>query len=372
MCTQLIPGGFFTSFLKRLLPVLFIAFHTMPATGQNVGIGTPTPLKRLSVNGTIMLDQHNTNSGTLDSAALLFGSSGGVGIISNKTAAGSINSLSFFTNNLMRMNISSAGNVGIGGLNNGGSRLHVVGTTSMTGSAEVGGNVVVEGDGIINSNFRVNGRIGVNGATNSNYGLIVNNSNSYFQGNITTTGTASIGGSLQVTGNANVGNNLSVVNDGIIENNFRVNGRIGINGPTNGSYGLMVNNSNSYFQGNVTATGTVNAAGDLTIKGNGHVRSNGPSNLKVSFISKSVDESINNGASASVLVNTGFTGGNGDVRVMVSQIMGDVGASVQWQRVNVMVSSVSNDGTCLLWLNNHSGANGIVKGTVYLTVIGKE
>jgi hypothetical protein len=341
-------------------------------TAQNVGIGTLLPQKTLTVNGTILLDQGNNNQGGLDSAALLFGTSGGVGIISNKTAAGSINSLSFFTNNNMRMNISAAGNIGIGGINNGGSRLYVMGTTNMTGSAEIGGNLNVEGDGIIDNNFRINGRIGINGATNGSFGLMVNNSNSYFEGNITTTGTASIGGTVQATGNVNVGSNLNVTNDGIINNNFRVNGRVGINGPTNGSFGLIVNNSNSYFQGNITATGTVNAAGDLTIKGNGHVRSNGPSNLRVSFIARTVDQHINNGASAAVLVNTGFTGGNNDVRVMVSQVMSDPGASVQWQRVNIMVSSVANDGTCNLWLNNHSGANGIVKGTVYLTVIGKD
>jgi hypothetical protein len=175
-------------------------------------------------------------------------------------------------------------------------------------------------------------------------------------------------------GNLTVGNTITVNNDGIIENNFRVNGRVGINGPTNGSYGLMVNNSNSYFQGNVTATGTINAAGNLTVKGNGHVRSNGPSNLRVGFISRNVDMHINNGSNASVVLDlSDFEGGNNDIRVFVSQIASDPGGTVLWAEVNVMVSSINSvNNTCLLWLYNNSGVNGILKGTIYLTVIAKD
>lgn len=312
---------------KKVLPAtIMLCLLQKSLIAQNVGIGTNAPQAPLHVVGTILSTHvHANQTGRFDQRI----------------------SINAEPNNSYRLYLNS-------------------------GHTFLGGNLIVENDGIIENNFRINGRIGINGATNGSYGLYVNNSNSYFQGNIIATGTANITGSVTTSGNLNAGNNLNVTNDGIIENNFRVNGRIGINGGTNGNYGLIVNNSNSYFQGNVTTTGTLSAAGNLIIKGNGHVRSNGPSNLRVSYISRSVDLHINNGGNASVLINTGFTGGDGDIRVMVAQIKSDIGASVPWQEVTVTVSSVSNDGTCLLWLYNHSGANGIVKGIVYLTVIGKD
>jgi hypothetical protein len=377
--------------------VLIISMINTLVLAQNVGIGTETPYKRFSVNGTILLDHNNTNTGGIDSAALLFGTAGGVGISSKKGGPGNVNNLSFYTNNQIRMMIGASGKVGIGGENTSGFLFRVFGTSQFTdnifvdgvmvaehanlsgelltgGNIHAGGDLSVADDGIIGNNFRVNGRVGINGPTNGSFGLFVNNSNSYFQGNISTLGTGSFTGSISTLGNLTVANTITVNNDGIIENNFRVNGRVGINGPTNGSYGLMVNNSNSYFQGNVTATGTINAAGNLTVKGNGHVRSNGPSNLRVGFMSRNVDMSINNGANAAVLVDlSDFEGGNNDMRVFVSQIASDPGGTVLWPEVNVMVSSVNSvNNTCLIWLYNNSGVSGTLKGTIYLTVIAKE
>jgi hypothetical protein len=360
-------------FLLAFILLIRMAFS---AYSQNIGIGTQSPLKTFSVNGTIMLDQNNANFGTLDSAALVFGSAASVGIVSKKTSGGLQHGMSLITNNMSRINITSFGFVGIN-TTSPSTWLHVDGGFRANG--------YVWGDGL----GRFDDRLAVGGNGLSTYKLYVHGGNSYFEGNGLFTGTlqanagiqtssAGLTGSISVGSNATVTGNLNVGNDGVFGGNFRVNGRIGVNGATNANYGLIVNNANSYFQGNTITTGNATVQGNtslqgnLTIQGNGHVRSNGPSNLRVGFISVPVDEVINNGASASVLVNTGFTGGNADVRVMVSQIMGDVGASVQWQRVNVMVSSVADDGKCLLWLNNHSGANGVVKGTVYLTAIGKD
>lgn len=360
--------------LKTIKPFGFALFliilFVLPAlniSAQNIGIGTPAPQKLLSVNGSIVLDQGNKNSGGLDSAALLFGTSGGVGILSKKMGVSPLNGLSFFTNNQNRLNIGSSGLVSITGALEGTSADFsanlIVGSTATIGaSAWIGNNLHVANDGIIENNFRINGRLGVLGATNANYGLIVNNSNSYFQGNTTTTGNATVQGALNVTGS------------GIIDENFRVNGRVGINGATNSNYGLIVNNSNSYFQGNTTTTGTVNANGNLTIKGNGHVRSNGTSNLKIGFTSKTVNVFIANGASVSVTANiSDFTGGVDDARVFVSQVVNDPTGFLSWSKVKITVMGVNaTDDTCLLWIHNTSGVSGDLKGTIYLTTIARE
>ncbi|HSK14350.1 MAG TPA: hypothetical protein VK907_14110 [Phnomibacter sp.] len=248
------------------------------------------------------------------------------------------------------------GRVSINGVPNDSYRLLV-----NNGHTFLGGNLNVANDGIIDNNFRVNGRVGINGATDASYGLIVNNSNSYFQGNTITTGTAFMQG------------NMIVSNDGIIDNNLRVNGRVGINGPTNANFGLYVNNSNSYFQGNVTVSGTLNAPGDLTIKGNGHVRSNGSSSLRVGFNSKYVNVNIPAGNSVAVQANiANFTGVVDNVRVMVAQVVNDNG-SLPWSLVNITVMGVNAaDNTCLLWLHNTASVAGVLKGTIYLTTIAKD
>ena len=344
-------------FYFLILTIVMLGTFFQMLFAQNVGIGLGNPIYPLHVAGTIKTNENLIASGT--------------GWIAGKVTIGEV-----VPNDEYKLRVIGGKTwtsiLTAGGAGWEGKMLSVHGDAKFSGGLEMNGtlsgvttaqaqNLQLSNDGIVEGNFRVNGRIGANGATNSNYGLIVNSSNSYFQGNTTTTGNALVQGSLNVTG------------DGIIESNFRVNGRIGINGATNANYGLIVNNSNSYFQGNVTATGTVSAPGNLIIKGNGHVRSNGPSNLRVGFNSKYVNLSINNGASVSVLANiTTFTGGNDDVRVFVSQVVNDNG-SVPWSEVKVTVMGVnSTDNTCLLWLHNTSGANGILKGTIYLTTIAKD
>jgi hypothetical protein len=326
-------------------------FFTQVLTGQNVGIGTDNPQAKLQVVGTVMATE-----GLVEDIMRVNGRVGinGPAHISYRLFVN--NGHSYFQGNTI-----TTGTATINGVVNAASNV------------SVGSNLNVANDGIIENNFRVNGRVGINGATNGSYGLMVNNSNSYFQGNTITTGTATIDGILTTGSNLSVGGTLNVANDGIVGNNLRVNGRVGINGPTNANYGLFVNSSNSYFQGNVTATGTVSAAGNLTIKGNGHVRSNGSSNLYIGFTSKYVNMAINNGATAAVSANISpFTGDNNDVRVFVAQVVNDNG-DVLWQKVKITVMGVNAaDNTCLLWLHNDSGANGVLKGTIYLTTIAKD
>lgn len=386
------------------LPVLmyiFIPGIFLPALSysQNIGIGTPNPQKLLSVNGSILLDQGNTNIGTLDSAALLFGTLGGVGISSQKSAGEMIWGLSLWTDNQPRINIRHNGNVGIG-TSDPVYNLHIIGSAYAS------------------SFFRApygyfSSRVGINGFGNESYRLHVNEGDSYFGGkgtfegaigvgaaNLTGhklyvsgtsqfTSTVNIGGILNGTSagftnnivvgtTASIGTNLTVGNDGIIEGNFRVNGRVGINGPTQSEYKLIVNGGNSYFQGNIvssgngTVMGTMNAAGDLIIKGKGHVRSNGSSNLRIGFDSRAMNVTIAGGGVVDVIANiTDFAGGASDIRVSIAQFDPDPAPQyVYWTYFDMKIYDVDPEtDQCRIRIWNRAASQYTLKGTLYLTSI---
>ena len=77
---------------------IFVSCITNSLKAQKVGIGTITPQKLFSVNGSIMLDQGNKNNGSIDSAALVFGSSAQVGILSRKTMGDNKDGIDIITN----------------------------------------------------------------------------------------------------------------------------------------------------------------------------------------------------------------------------------------------------------------------------------
>lgn len=185
--------------MKRilLLVVLLVMLQavTYSILAQSVGVNTPAPLKTLSVNGSLLIDQNNTNLGNLDSAALLFGTSN-VGIFSNKNG-GVVNSngLDFWTANTRRMVIGSNGLVGIN-----------LGNNSPTAFLDVNGSVRVRSGLTVNS------------------GLTVDNN-------------ASIGGNATVDGNMTIAGTASVGGKGIVRSNSATNLRMGF---TSGGYAITL------------------------------------------------------------------------------------------------------------------------------------
>ena len=345
---------------------------------QNVGIGTPNPQKLLSVNGSILLDQGNTNFGTLDSAGLKFGTLGGIGISSKQTEGPQKWNLSFWTNNQQRLSIMHNGNVGIG-------------TTEAQYKLTVNGGTYTSGDSYVAGDGTFAQSVGIGGFNNTAHKLRVSGS-SQFTGMVHMSGSLvgidanlssymAVGTYATIGTNATIGNNLNVGNDGIIDGNFRVNGRVGINGPTQSEFKLIVNDGNSYFQGNIASSGngsfigTVNAAGDLIIKGKGHVRSNGTSNLRIGFDSKGIQATVAAGGVIDLVANiTSFDGGNQDIRVSIAQFDPDPAPQyVNWTYFDMKIYDVdaAND-QCRIRIWNRAAVQLTLKGTLYLTTVAKD
>lgn len=347
-----------------LIPA-FIAAISMQA--QNIGIGTSDPTKKLSVKGTIVVDHDDENNGSLDSASLLFGKNGLVGITSNKLFGPNSGGLDLWTAGLRRFSINNSGNTGIGILPNNNYRLLVngklnvngnistddslfvnagigIGTnpvsgfklrvnglsrflsnTYMDGSLRVSGLLEADGGAIVvgdlegysvkaNNTLRVGDYAAIGGLLDSTYKLRVYGGPSRFGGSVEATGNMTIGGTLDDTYRLRVvGGNSRFGGDA------QVTGRMAIGGEMDDNYRLRVYDGNSRFGGNAQVTGMLDVGGNidlngqlnagsvntaaLAIGGKGAVRSDGLSPLRIGFVSKYVDVTLPAGAIQEYTVN---------------------------------------------------------------------
>ena len=107
--------------------------------GLGVSGGSASPSLTWDYNGNVgvksqlVIDNGATSNGTL-SSALLFGSSSGEGIASNRTTLGNgnLNGLDFYTSSTKRMSIDNSGNIGIGTTGTSDAKLTTVGTSDHT------------------------------------------------------------------------------------------------------------------------------------------------------------------------------------------------------------------------------------------------
>jgi len=259
-------------------------------SAQNVGVGTGIPQKLLSVNGSILVDQGNMNTGLLDSAALRFGTNANVGISSNQSGAGSnLNGLDFWTNNTKRITITSGGRVGINNTApeytfdvSGTGRFGFVYTTGLYSYSNVQTlyDLIAEDDLRVDDDASIYGNLGVGTAFHSNYKLLV-------EGNGLFTTNVGIDGTLRVDGTATIGGKI-----------------------TNEGKGLMLSN-----------TGTT---------------------LRGGFSSGSFNLSLTAGQAIDIIFCIpDFTGGNGNVRPMISHFAPGTGAS-NFGGVNMILHTIDS------------------------------
>lgn len=257
--------------MKRIAFVLALISFFTAAHSQNVGIGTNSPQKLLSVNGSVLIDQGNANAGSLDSAALRFGTASGVGISSSRvTGSTNINGLDFWINNARRMIINTSGFVGIN-------------TTSPIYRLDVNGSI---------------------------RGL-----NIYSEGDLSTNYDANVGGSTAINGYLGVGGyynpsyRLYVNGNALINTNLGVNGTARVDGATN-------------------LNSTLNVDGKITNAGKAIMLSNSGTTLRSGFSKGTFGIALAAGASTNIeFCIPNFTGDNDNVRVMTAQFIPGTGNS---------------------------------------------
>ena len=400
--------------LKLLFAALLLLVH-VAASSQNMGVGTDTPTKKLSVAGSIAVDHDNTNTGSLDSAALVFGTGPSlVGIFSQKTpGSGSYNGLDFWTNGQRRMIITEDGTVGINVQNpDPNADLFVGGKIDSyffeTNTATINANAFVGSD------LNVGDQLFINGSPYySNYRLTVNEGDSYFGGNGHFTGSLISDGFLTV--NDGISANEDIYSWGQVRGTtLRATQYMGVGGLADPAYRLRVWDGNSRFGGDVQVTGNIDAgaymavggaidpvyrlrvyngnsrfggdvqvtgnldAGEITtstINGTGVMHSAGPSSLRMGFDVENINLVLGGGNQTDVTVNiTDFDGGAGDVRVFISQFAPDpLPQYANWHDFSFHIHSVDpvND-TCKLRITNTTNGNLSIKGTLYLASVAKD
>jgi hypothetical protein len=197
---------------------------TISYSGGRVGIGTNNPQARMAVDSSLMIDQANSNQGSLDRSSLYFGSDKKVGIIrSFLSGSAGRSGLGFFTNSTRRMTIDSTGQVGIGTINPL-QALHVSGNTYLNGYVGIGSSTPdYPFENLYGYNYMYYS-LGIGTIPNSTYLLDVGtgSSNSRFRGNV------SISNDLTVSDNLLVNNNLTVNNNGVVDGTLTVNNGKGV------------------------------------------------------------------------------------------------------------------------------------------------
>ena len=211
--------------MKHSITLLICLLLINILTAQNVGIGTISPIARLSVDSSIMVDQSNQNDGISLKSALVFGSDGLSGIARSYQAGSAARSgLSFYTKGIRRMTLDSTGQLGIGTVNPL-QTLHVNGSTYMSGNLGLGTSLPdYSFDNILGYNYMAYS-LGIATAPGASYLLDVGQTtsgNSRFRGNLT------IGNDLTVGNNLTAGNNLTVGNNGAVDGTLTVNGGKGV------------------------------------------------------------------------------------------------------------------------------------------------
>lgn len=249
---------------KKLIFLLLIILLSSEAYSQRVGIGTETPISKLSIDSGLNIDQANVNGISLESA-LTFGNNKKVGIGSRRTVGTNQAGLDFYTQGFRRMVVDSFGNVGIG-TTAPERRLHVEGTI-YSGSYIISAFGISSGLGNVTPSYDLQAgtgylatRLGIGTIPTPTYALDVDN------------------GPVRIRQDARVDGVLNPNNALTIGNNTTVDGALTV---TSG----------------ITATGNVVTDGNVIVQTNkGIVRSHNSTQVKIVRTSVMLSGTLSAGA----------------------------------------------------------------------------
>jgi len=277
----------YSSIFTALL--LFVAGKQ--ALSQNVGIGTSNPQKLFSVRGSVLIDQDNESNGTLDSAALRFGTATGIGISSNRLTTGvNPHGLNIYTSGMNRIVVTSGGFVGINVLN-------------PEYRLQVGGSVAA-----IN----------------------------FYSDGLLTAGTGTFSGNLSIpSGYMAIGASATTSHRLRVNGNLLVNTNIGVDG-------------NARIDGTMNIGGATSIDGKITNEGKAIMKSNSSTTLRAGFSGGNITVSLSGGESVTAkFCIPKFTGDNDNIRVMPAQFVpGSGNVNNSGCLVFLPIATTSSDAVC--------------------------
>ncbi len=183
------------------------------------------------INNNLNVGNDATIDGTLSAGAgnVVADSSGLT--VGNKVTVGAPGSQTTIENG----DITTAGNVGIGGT------LDVTGNTTLGGTLNVAGDATFASNAAVEGNFDVAGTTTLGGKLTANGGALINNG-------------LEVNGDAAFNDNASIGNDLTVGNNASIEKNLTVKGESSLEGKVT----IGTGDNQTIIDGDTVNTGTVN------------------------------------------------------------------------------------------------------------------
>ena len=365
-----------------------LKFHADFAT-ENVGIGgNASPVSRVHLNNTdgtnLDLRLTNTTSGHTVSDGLLIQENGTTATIMNTEN----DALVLGTNNTEHMRIDNAGNVGIG-VTAPLYKLHVSDSTGKyaliensslfglqhkTGLLFKSGNYFTGGVKTIGTSS-ASARLGFYSGLNSNESgltekMTITGSGLVGINDTTPSYTLDVNGDIRGTGYL-YSNYITSYTDLYAYQDAWIDGTLDADGNTDLGSNLHVAGTSS-LDGTVNTNAGLNTYGEITCSnGNGIVKSNSSTQLRMGFTSGNVQATVGSNGSVSATFNvTAFSGTNSNVRVSIAQFQPASGSGTGYAHFIMTPHDVNDtNNTVEVTFFNAGSTTASFDGTLYLLCV---